>query len=300
MARLARAYGWKVAITKKRETVNWRRSSIFILLHLTPLLGFLVGVSWVAIAVAIAMYWIRMFFITGFYHRYFSHKSFKTTRAWQLVFAWLGNTAGQKGALWWAAHHRFHHRHADQDVDIHSPIKHGFWWSHVGWIISDLSRPTNVGIVKDLAQFPELRFLDKNYWIAPLVSVVFFYGLGESIQAFFPSAGTSGWQMVIWGFVASTLVLFHGTYTINSLAHRFGSRRFATRDTSRNNWWLAIITLGEGWHNNHHRFPSSARQGLRWYEIDFTWYTLLLLEKLRVISELRAVPKDQLDQALSQ
>jgi stearoyl-CoA desaturase (delta-9 desaturase) len=236
------------------------------------------------------MYVIRMFAITAFYHRYFSHRAFKTSRVAQFLFAVLGSASVQKGALWWAAHHRYHHRHADEEADIHSPARHGFWWSHLGWILSDISKPTKWNLVHDFSRYPELRFLDRFYLLVPAVTALSLFGLGSLLEARAPALGTDGWQMLVWGFFVSTFFLFHGTYSINSLAHRFGSRRYRTKDDSRNNRFLAAIALGEGWHNNHHRCPSAARNGFARREIDLTYYGLLFLEKLRIVRDLRPVP----------
>jgi stearoyl-CoA desaturase (delta-9 desaturase) len=252
---------------------------------------FLVGWSPVAVAVALALYGLRMFAITGFYHRYFSHRSYRTSRLAQFLFAVAGNSSAQRGPLWWAGHHRFHHRHADRDGDLHSPRLDGFLHSHVGWLLTDGSRRTRFELVSDLARYPELRFLDRFYWIVPALLALSLHGLGAWLAAVRPAWGTDGWQMLVWGFFVSTFLLLQGTYTVNSLAHRFGTRRYEVRDDSRNNLWIALLTLGEGWHNNHHRFPSAARQGHRWWEIDVTWYGLLLLERLRIIRDLRPVPR---------
>jgi stearoyl-CoA desaturase (delta-9 desaturase) len=270
--------------------VDWGKSLPFLLIHLTPLAVIWVGWSWTAVWMAVAMYVVRMFAITGFYHRYFSHRTYRAGRRVQFLFALLGNSAVQKGPLWWAGHHRFHHAHADENADIHSPLRHGFLWSHVGWILSDLSKPTQMHLVRDLAKFPELRFLDRHYNLVPLVTALGMLGLGFLLQAIAPQLGTSGPQLLVWGFFISTVALFHGTYTINSLSHQFGSRRYETTDTSRNNWFLALITLGEGWHNNHHRYPSSARQGFTWWEIDITWYGLWILARVGLIRDLRPIP----------
>ncbi len=289
---LARHFGWDQPLRRKRETIDWWRSAPFLSMHLTPLLIFFVGWSPVAVGVAFVFWALRMFAITGFYHRYFSHKAFKTSRAMQFVMALWGDLALQKGPLWWAAHHRDHHRFSDQPEDIHSPVRHGFWWSHVGWVLSRLSKPTHFDRVKELARFPELRFINRFHWIAPLVAALAIFGLGEWLERVRPAWGTSGGQMLVWGFFVSTLVLYHTTYVINSLTHVFGVRRFETNDGSRNHWLFALITLGEGWHNNHHFAPSSVRMGFRWYEIDLTYYGLWLMSKLGLIWDLRPVPPE--------
>ncbi len=248
-----------------------------------------VGVIWVgwsptALAVAGSLYVLRMFAVTGFYHRYFSHRSFSTSRAAQFVFAVLGASAVQRGPLWWAAHHRKHHRHSDTEHDVHSPSQHGFWWSHMGWITSPANFPTDYAAVPDLAKYPELRFLDRFDILVPVLLAVTLFLLG-------------GGQLLIWGFFVSTVVLFHATCLINSLAHVIGRRRYQTNDDSGNSLVLALITFGEGWHNNHHRYPGSARQGFRWWQVDLTYYGLWLLERIRLIRDLRPVPARVLESA---
>lgn len=263
----------------------------FVALHLACLLAFLTGVSTFAILFAAAFFALRMFAITGFYHRYFSHKTFKTSRGWQLVFAILGASAAQRGPLWWAAHHRHHHQHSDGEEDLHSPHQGGFWWSHVGWFTCDAAFRTEERRVKDWMRYPELRFINRFDALVPAAFAVAIYALGEALAAWAPGLGTNGLQLLVWGFFISTVVLFHATVSINSLSHVWGSRRFDTDDDSRNNFWLALVTFGEGWHNNHHRWPQSARQGFRWYEIDLTYYGLWLLSRAGIIHDLKPVPE---------
>lgn len=273
------------------ERLDWLRVVPFLLLHVGCLAVFAVGASRAALLVAAALYAVRMFAVTAFYHRYFAHKTFRASRALQLVFAVLGACAAQRGPLWWASQHRHHHAHADAEADVHSPHRHGFWRSHCGWFLSRESFRTRTELVPDLLRFPELRFLDRFDVLVPLALAAALYVTGEWLASTSPQLGTSGLQMLVWGFCVSTVAVYHVTFAINSFAHRFGHRRFATRDESRNNFWLALFTFGEGWHNNHHRFPGSARQGLRWWEIDLTWYGLRVLSALRVIRDLRVVPQ---------
>jgi len=272
------------------RSIDWLRIAPFLLLHASVLLVPLVGWSPVALAVAALAYGLRMFAVTAFYHRYFSHRSFRTSRALQLVFALLGATAVQRGPLWWAAHHRRHHRHSDEPRDAHSPRVDGFWWSHVGWLLARENYRTRLEEVRDLARYPELRFLDRFDALVPLATLAGFYGLGALLERFAPGLGTSGPQLAVWGFGVSTVVLYHGTFAINSVAHRFGSRPYATPDESRNNALLALLTLGEGWHNNHHRYPGAVRQGFHWWQLDPTWYALRALEALGLVWGLRPVP----------
>jgi stearoyl-CoA desaturase (delta-9 desaturase) len=272
------------------EAIDWLRVLPFIGLHLACLGVIWVGVSWFAVGVAAALYALRMFAITGFYHRYFSHRAFRTSRAMQFVFALIGAMSVQRGPLWWAAHHRHHHRNSDQHEDLHSPVQHGFFRAHMGWFLTRGAFATDREAVRDLARFPELRVLDRFDIAVPVLLAVALFALGSWLESAAPQLGTSGPQLLIWGFFVSTVVLFHATVTINSLAHQFGSRRFETRDNSRNNWWLALLTFGEGWHNNHHFYPGSARQGFRWWELDLTYVGLKLMQYCGLVWDLKPVP----------
>jgi stearoyl-CoA desaturase (delta-9 desaturase) len=248
----------------------------FVLLHVGCIAVFFVPFRWLWVGLMLAMYAVRMFGITAGYHRYFSHRSYKLGRGWQFLMAFLAETSGQKGVLWWAAHHRVHHRHADQDPDIHSPLKRGFWWAHVGWVLSNEYDKYDPALIRDFGKYPELRWLDKHYLVPP-VALAALLLLGGGLPAF------------VWGFVVSTVLLFHGTFTINSVAHLWGSRRFDTADDSRNNFVLALLTLGEGWHNNHHKFMYACQQGIRWWEVDVTYYALKVLNWLGVARDLRGI-----------
>ena len=273
----------------KPKRVDWVRVVPFTLLHVACGLVLVAGWSWVAVGVAAALYVVRMFAITGFYHRYFSHRSFKTSRFMQFVFAVMGASAVQRGPLWWAAHHRHHHANSDGEDDLHSPVRNGFWWAHVGWITDRRNFKTRLERVKDLARYPELRFLDRFDLVVPVLLFASLFVLGWALNAWNPELGTSGFQMTVWGLI-STVVLGHATFTINSLSHLFGSRPYETTDTSRNNPWLALLTLGEGWHNNHHYYQASARNGFLWWEYDITYYGLLALKSLGLVWDLNPVP----------
>jgi stearoyl-CoA desaturase (delta-9 desaturase) len=272
------------------DRIDWLRTLPFIAVHLACFGVIWVGVSAFAVGIAVALYAIRMFAITGFYHRYFSHRAFCTSRAVQFTFALIGTTSVQRGPLWWAAHHRNHHRFADGDRDPHSPLRLGFLRSHLGWFLTARGFRTDWKVIRDLSSFPELRVLDRFDILMPVVLATALFFLGSYLHSAHPQLGTSALQLVVWGFCISTVALFHATFMINSLAHRFGSRRFSTHDESRNNWLLALITFGEGWHNNHHRFPGAARQGLRWWECDLTFYLLSLMSLLGLIHDLKPYP----------
>lgn len=264
---------------------EWLRVIPFALMHVGCLGVFWVGWDTTAFLVCVALYLVRMFAITGFYHRYFCHRAFKTSRLFQFIMGALGASAVQRGPLWWAAHHRHHHRHSDQPEDLHSPHVHGILWSHMGWFTSRQAYPTNVEEVPDLAKYPELVWLNKYELVTPFLLAGTLFAIG-------------GWTWLVWGFFVSTVALFHGTCTINSLSHLMGRRRYNTTDKSRNSFILALVTLGEGWHNNHHHFPGSARQGFRWWEIDITYYGLCVLSWMGIIRELRPVPEKVLNESL--
>ena len=250
----------------------------FVTVHLlAATLPFVVGVSWPAIALCAVSFAVRMFGISGAYHRYFAHRSFKTSRAFQFVLAVLGTTAMQKGPLWWASHHRHHHRYSDTERDIHSPTRRGFWWSHMGWILSPDYVHTDLPRVQDLSKFPEIVLLDRYAtWPGLIVLGSMYFFLGA--------------QMMVWGGLVSTVILWHATFTINSVSHVFGTRDYNTPDTSRNSLPLALFTLGEGWHNNHHHHQSSANFGFRWYELDISYVVLTVLEKLGLIWGMKRYP----------
>jgi stearoyl-CoA desaturase (delta-9 desaturase) len=272
------------------DRVDWIRCIPFIILHLGCLGVLWAGVSPFAVGFAIALYFLRMFAVTGIYHRYFSHKTYNTSRFGQFLLAIWGGTTVQRGPLWWAYHHRHHHQHSDEEDDAHSPHVHGFWWSHIGWITSRRNFPTDYSTVKDLAKFPELVFLNRFDALVPAAFAGAIWGLGWLLEVYFPGLHTTRWQLLFWGFFVSTTALFHGTSCINSLAHLMGRRRFRTEDDSRNSFILALVTLGEGWHNNHHRYQSATRNGFYWWEIDLTYYGLRALSWTGFIWGLKAVP----------
>lgn len=231
-----------------------------------------------SVSLCAGLFLIRKFGITGGFHRYFSHRSFKTSRWFQFVLAWLGGMSAQKGALWWAAHHRHHHQHSDQEEDIHSVKQQGFYWAHVGWILSSEYGDYDTKRVKDLTKFPELVWIDKFHFVPPLVLAIVCYLVG----------GLPGF---LWGFCLSTVILYHTTFAINSLCHLVGGRRYETGESSRNSFIMAILTLGEGWHNNHHYYPHCARQGFFWWEIDPTYYVLKLLKLVGIVHEIKEPSK---------
>jgi stearoyl-CoA desaturase (delta-9 desaturase) len=274
-----------------RTKLDYSTSLQFLFMHVACLLVIWSGVSAVAVAACLALYVVRMFAITAGFHRLFAHRTYKTGRVFQFVMAFAGTAAYQKGPLWWAAHHRRHHIHADTADDLHSPLTHSFWQSHTGWFLSRESLATETTLVRNLVKNRDLRLLDRFYSVPPIILAVAMFALGAALERYAPGLGTSGFQMLVWGFFVSTVVLYHGTFTVNSFAHIFGRRRFETSDNSRNNFLVALITLGEGWHNNHHYYPASERQGFYWWEIDVSHYTLRVLSWLGVVWDLRTPPE---------
>ncbi len=267
---------------------DWLRITPYIGIHLMCFGVIWVGWSSVAVGIAGFLYLLRIFAITGFYHRYFSHRTFKTSRWFQFLFGLIGTASIQRGPLWWAAHHRHHHAHSDDPEDVHSPVQHGFLWSHMGWFTAPVNFPTKIELIQDFAKFPELRFLDRFDLIISVLIGTGMFILGASLPA---ELGTSGMQMLVWFFI-STVILYHVTYMINSLAHVYGSRRYETTDTSRNNPFLAILAFGEGWHNNHHHYPNTARQGFYWWEIDMSYYIIVALSWLGLVWDVKPVPAE--------
>lgn len=256
---------------------RWSTAGPYLAIHLLPLGALITGTHWQDWAVCAGLYFVRMFAVTAGYHRYFSHRTFKTSRAFQFVLAFLAESAVQKGVLFWAAHHRVHHKYTDTPWDVHSPIRAGFWHAHTMWLFTPGMDETDLSRVRDLSRFPELRWLDRH-WLVPPVLL--------ALTILF----TLGWSGLFIAFALSTVLTWHATYTINSLAHVYGKRRFPTPDTSRNNWLLALLTLGEGWHNNHHHHMHSARQGFYWWEIDITFYVLKAMSWVGLVWDLKPVP----------
>ena len=261
------------------DRTNWLQS--------IPMLGVHVWAAWAVIHTgfhwnlalwALGSYYVRMVGVTLGYHRYFSHRTFKTSRPMQFALAWLAMSSLQKGVLWWASHHRHHHKYSDTEFDVHSPSRRGFWYSQIGWILSDKYSQTDIDRVKDLSQFPELRFLDTFFLLPPLAT-------GAVIWVF------AGYDAFLWAGIIATTFLWHGTFTINSLSHVFGTRPYRTTDTSRNNFLLALITCGEGWHNNHHFYQSTANQGWHWWQLDVSYYVIKVMQWLGLVWDVRNPPR---------
>lgn len=254
--------------------INWLRCSPFLVIHLCCLGAFFVPFHKELLYVLALTYSARVFSLTAFYHRLFSHRAFKTSRVVQFIFAFIGTSAAQRGPLWWSAHHRHHHKHSDDPNDRHSPKVHGLLWSHCGWFLANDNFKTDQTFIKDLLRYPELRLLDRFDSLPPLILAITLYLIG-------------GLPYLIWGFFISTVLIYHVTFCVNSIAHVIGTRRYETKDDSKNNWLLALFTFGEGWHNNHHHHPSSARQGETFWEIDISYIVLKVMQKFGLVWDLR-------------
>lgn len=276
--------------------IDWGTAVPYFILHALCLSVFWVGGSPIAVGIFIFMLYLRVFALTAFYHRYFSHKAFQTSRVVQFLGGFLGCTAAQRGPVWWAAHHRHHHRRSDEPSDVHSPRQHGFWWSHMWWFLTHENAATDERVVKDWMKFPELRWLERLHIVPAILLAIAMYLLGDVLESQFPSLNTGPWQILVWGFLMSTIALYHITYFVNSLAHVIGTQRFETGDDSRNNFFIAMLTWGEGWHNNHHYYQGSARQGFYWWELDMTYNVLKVLSWFGIVWNLKPVPKKILDE----
>ena len=263
-----------------------------IVLALVPLVGvhlalvglFFVPVTWTAVILFIVVTRISGTGITVGFHRYLAHHAFKTSRWFQFALTAAGCVAMQKGPLWWCVFHREHHKHSDEPGDVHSPVLDGFWYAHFGWLVTqDLSQP-NHDNVRDLARFPELVWLDR-LWMVPGILVA---------TACYLIDGRSG---LLWGFCLGTAVVFQVTFLVNSAGHLWGSQRFDTGDGSRNNFVIGVLAMGEGWHNNHHRAPTSARHGFAKYEVDLAYLIIKTFRALGLVWGVRQPPEAAMDAA---
>lgn len=279
--------------TSPSSTADYRStfSIPLLFMHVCCAGVFFVKGGWPAFIVFAATYVLHVFALTAGYHRYFSHKSFKTSRTFQFVLAVLGCTAAQRDPLWWASHHRMHHQNADTEDDPHSPRHHGFWWAHMGWVMKRELMHTDFDKVRDFAKYPELLWLNRHPYAPAFLFAWFLLGLGTLLDHLRPDWGVSGWQFVFYGFFLSTVVVYHVTFCINSVAHIYGRKRYDIEDDSRNNWLLGLLAMGEGWHNNHHRYSVCARQGFRWWEIDFSYLILRVLQWFHIVWDIREPPK---------
>ena len=253
---------------------------IFWLVQVSALLVFAVPFAWGYVALWAVSHFARAVGLTLAFHRYYAHRAFQMNRAARFIWTFAGVAAMQKGPLWWAGHHVYHHKFADRDGDPHSPKVSGFYYAHIGWFLNDQKYkkidPSNP-VVRDFSKYPDVRLLDEYYFLPPLLLGLAMYAIG-------------GFPWVVWGFCLPTMTLAHATFAINTVNHLYGSRRFETRDESRNNAITALFAAGEGWHNNHHRYQRAARNGFYWWEIDITYYVILAMQAVGLAWDVQRVP----------
>src|SRR2546428_61215 len=254
---------------------------VFWAVQASALLVFVAPFAWPLVALWAASHFLRAIGLTLAFHRYFAHRAFQMNRPVRFVWTLIGTAAMQKGPLWWAGHHVNHHRFADRDGDPHSPALSGFYYAHIGWFLNDLRNdrlePTNL-VMRDFSQATEIAWLDRWFVVPPLALAVTVYLIG-------------GLPWLAWGFCLPTMTLAHATFAINTVNHMFGSRRFETVDESRNNPFTAFFAVGEGWHNNHHRYQRAARNGFYWWGFDPTWYVIRAMKAVGLAWDVQAVPK---------
>ena len=260
------------------STVNWLTAAIMVLFHVGAVAAFWFT-TWTNVVVALVLHWFAVGLgISLGYHRLHTHRGFKTSKAFEYFLAVCGTLTLEGGPIFWVATHRVHHQHSDQDGDPHTPRDGGFW-AHMGWILFGDTHHNDTAVMSkyapDLGSDPFYRWLNTYHYV-PLTVVGFVL------------LAIGGWPMVLWGIFLRVVFGLHGTWLVNSATHMWGSRRFMTRDDSRNSWWVALLTFGEGWHNNHHAHPVSARHGLAWYEFDMTWITLKVLKAFGIVREVKA------------
>jgi fatty-acid desaturase len=274
-----------VSIAEKKRPVNWSMTFLMAAFHIGAIAAFF-NFTWPALAVAIFLWWFAGSLGIGIgYHRLLTHRGFKAPRFVEYFLTTCGALALQGGPIAWVANHRQHHSLAERAGDPHSP-REGFWWSHMGWITNGVSDhreiESNGRRVPDLSSDSFHTWISRWNYIPQIILAALLYAMG-------------GMPFVLWGIFVRVVFSWHATCFVNSAAHVWGRRRFETLDNSRNNWWVALMTFGEGWHNNHHAHPSSARHGLAWFEIDINWYGIWILRKLRLVDKVRLaeLPKPQ-------
>jgi stearoyl-CoA desaturase (delta-9 desaturase) len=255
--------------------------SVFWIVQASALLIFFIPFSWELAALWAASHFLRAVGLTLAFHRYYAHRAFQMNRIARFVWTFIGIAAMQKGPLWWAGHHVNHHRFADRDGDPHSPMISGVYYAHIGWFLNDARHdrlePSNP-VVRDFSKVPEIAWLDRYFAVPPLMLAAAMYLAG-------------GMPWLIWGFCLPTMTLAHATFAINTVNHMFGTRRFDTIDESRNNALTAFFAVGEGWHNNHHRYQRAARNGFYWWEFDPTWYVIRIMAAVGLAWDVHRVPE---------
>ena len=262
--------------------LNWVTAGAFALLHAGALAALFLF-TWQAFWVALALLWITGGWGIGIgYHRQLTHRGYETPRWLECILTICGALALQGGPLFWVATHRIHHQNADRNGDPHSP-RDGWWWAHAGWLVrgDSMRNAALAPYVSDLRRDPLHCWLEKWHAVPFLVLSVILVGWGAVRGGTFMAA-----SLVSWGIFLRTVVELHGTWLVNSAAHTWGRRRFTTRDDSTNNWWVALLTFGEGWHNNHHADPRCVRHGLAWYELDINWLCIHALHRIGLARKL--------------
>ncbi len=258
-----------------------------LLVHAGLLFAFKVGISWVAFATFMVTYYVKLFAVSGVFHRYYTHRSYEMGRGFCFLWSFIGCTAGQRGPLSWTTVHSKHHQHSDKKGDPHSPVQRGLFYAHLGWLLAKEPLPTSDALVRKYKDRPEILWLDRHYNVPFIALFALLYALGAWLESSFPALGTSPGQMMLWGGLASSILLLHSTCSLNSFAHVFGIRVRETPDNSRNLWWLYPFLVGENYHNNHHKFPRSANFGVDKRQYDLLFFVLLVFQKLGLVKNVR-------------
>ncbi len=271
---------------RKKRGINWITTIVMGLFHVGAIAA-LFMFNWKSLIVAAALYWMAICFGIGMgYHRLLTHRSYRVPKIVEYFLTVCATLALEGGPIFWVATHRIHHQKSDKEGDPHSPRDGGFW-AHAGWIIFGEANHNNTKVMSryapDLAKDPFHVWINNYHWVPMVVAGLTLLFLG-------------GWPMVFWGIFARVVIGLHATWLVNSATHMWGKRRFMTRDDSRNNWWVALLTFGEGWHNNHHAHPTSARHGLAWYELDITWIHIRLLQWAGLAKSVQVAKTDSVQQ----
>ena len=267
--------------TPTKLSLSWPVILFMAFIHLGALFALLPSnFSWAVVGVALLLHWITGGLgITLGFHRLVTHRSFQTPKWLEYFLVFCGSLACQGGPIEWIGLHRHHHAHSDQEVDHHNSGR-GFWWSHMGWMFYDVPAKQEIPrFTRDIIDDPVYQFLEKYFLVVQAALGVVLYLIG-------------GWPFVVWGIFVRLVVVYHCTWFVNSATHKFGYRTYDAGDASTNCWWVALVTYGEGWHNNHHAFQYSARHGLKWWEIDMTWMTIRFLQLLGLAQKVKLAPKE--------
>ena len=259
--------------------INWNTTIFLVIFHLGAIAA-LFTFSWPALIVALTLWWVSGSLGIGIgFHRLLTHRGFKTPKFVEYFLTFCGTLALQGGPIYWITTHRLHHMYTDVPGDPHSP-RDGAWWSHIGWMMKGTAQThdeeTRRRYAPDLMNDRFHTFMNKVWWVPIIISAVLLLAFG-------------GWPMLLWCVFLRVTLQFHFTWLVNSATHMWGSRRYATRDDSTNNWWVALLTFGEGWHNNHHAHPRAARHGVAWYEVDTNWWTIRTMQTLGLAKSVKLI-----------